>query len=568
MKHLKLYFSILALAAIFTLAACSSDEYHEDPSFSEEIKEELVDKSQLPQWLADYVTYLEYVPKGQDIPVTPKGFIRCEWKGKTYYELYSADQTVLHQEMYTADGEPFLLKPQDYKAFNDGVRNWTIVYLLHPSHKMPDGILYPSVCSDTLQTFFEREFSEYRSDIHGFQFYDIPGECYIVDTQEQLESIFLGYDPLPYIDFDHYSLILGRESTNIKWSLKRQQIEKTSSSERPILTLFFESHGNDDDATIDMKNQYFWALYPKVDFDLMDEVLHFNNRNTLVYTYKISRTPEVLGHYSLSDWDSEMHHLTPISESDFNKYVVGHGWIRNKKYKINCNGTVINSDSWQNIDGASSECYEFNEGYAISYMYIDAAPADVYLKQNYHYSEQKNMLYIDSTTAYQILSVNEEQMEVVMKHRGVEKNVFFYMILKRLSEERLQETRDQHWIRYEDLWREMTKEDLWHKWVLKGYLVDLGHGWAPNWFTDDRKNKDMTIRFLPDGTVEGNYYNHQFKGTYEYGGKETIIITPEGSWPEYFADIATQGKITIQFAAYMSILVGSRSYSFLRSADD
>ena len=55
--------STLALVAIFALTACSSDELPADPSFDQDIKTELVDKSQLPEWLADYVSYLEYVPE-------------------------------------------------------------------------------------------------------------------------------------------------------------------------------------------------------------------------------------------------------------------------------------------------------------------------------------------------------------------------------------------------------------------------------------------------------------------------------------------------------------------------
>ena len=55
--------STLALVAIAFLTACGSDELPADPSFDQDIKTELVDKSQLPEWLADYVSYLEYVPE-------------------------------------------------------------------------------------------------------------------------------------------------------------------------------------------------------------------------------------------------------------------------------------------------------------------------------------------------------------------------------------------------------------------------------------------------------------------------------------------------------------------------
>ena len=63
MKHLKSYLPILALSATLAFTACGSDELPADPSFDQDIKTELVDKSQLPEWLADYVSYLEYVPE-------------------------------------------------------------------------------------------------------------------------------------------------------------------------------------------------------------------------------------------------------------------------------------------------------------------------------------------------------------------------------------------------------------------------------------------------------------------------------------------------------------------------
>ena len=44
--------STLALVAIAILTACGSDELPADPSFDQDIKTELVDKSQLPEWLA------------------------------------------------------------------------------------------------------------------------------------------------------------------------------------------------------------------------------------------------------------------------------------------------------------------------------------------------------------------------------------------------------------------------------------------------------------------------------------------------------------------------------------
>ena len=96
--------STLALVAIFALTACSSDELAADPSFDQDIKTELVDKSQLPEWLADYVSYLEYVPEGQELPTEKSGIYRFELFKKFYYEVFSPDQGTIHSDLYTEDG--------------------------------------------------------------------------------------------------------------------------------------------------------------------------------------------------------------------------------------------------------------------------------------------------------------------------------------------------------------------------------------------------------------------------------------------------------------------------------
>jgi len=53
MKTMKNYIHLIALSVLCCMTACSSEDYTDDPIFDQEIKTELVDKSQLPEWLAD-----------------------------------------------------------------------------------------------------------------------------------------------------------------------------------------------------------------------------------------------------------------------------------------------------------------------------------------------------------------------------------------------------------------------------------------------------------------------------------------------------------------------------------
>ncbi len=287
--------STLALVAIAILTACGSDELPADPSFDQDIKTELVDKSQLPEWLADYVSYLEYVPEGQELPTEKSGIYRFEWNGQTYYELYSPSQSTLHEEMYTADGVPYRLKLNEQEAFSDGVRNWTIVYIFKPHHGMQNA-LYPLEASDSVNAFFQNEFNDLRSDIHGFKFQnkDSIADCYIINSQQQLRIIYQGQDKLPAIDFNANTLILGRVKADISFQLKRQEIVVENRTCR--LRLFFEQPVLTNMGWVaDVVNHYFWALYPKVnDKNLEMKIVtminnNFNQANT--YTWDTSRAP-------------------------------------------------------------------------------------------------------------------------------------------------------------------------------------------------------------------------------------------------------------------------------------
>ena len=57
MKTMKNYIHLIALSALCSFAACASEDYTDDPIFDQEIKTGLVDKNQLPKWLADYINY-------------------------------------------------------------------------------------------------------------------------------------------------------------------------------------------------------------------------------------------------------------------------------------------------------------------------------------------------------------------------------------------------------------------------------------------------------------------------------------------------------------------------------
>lgn len=295
----KTMMSTLALMVIFIFAACGGDELPDDPSFDQEVKTRLIDKPLMPEWLRDYINYLEYVPVGTDISKYPSGILRFDWNGESFYEFYASEQGMTHEEMYTANGIPFQLKPADYKDFSDNVSNWTVVYIMRPTHEMA-GYLYPRIMPDSVTTFFERAFSEIRSDIHGFKFLfdeNASADCYIINSKEQLDKIHIGTDQIPEIDFENNTLILGVVQASNRYYLKRQEYEKEKSYNAPILRLFFEKRKDwkEDEWGEDITNHYFWAFYPKItNGELMLRVIMDNQfEEAVTYVWHKLRIPSV-----------------------------------------------------------------------------------------------------------------------------------------------------------------------------------------------------------------------------------------------------------------------------------
>ena len=302
MKH-RHYLSTMAIAALISFTACTSEDYKDDPAFKD-VTVDLKDLTELPVWLANYIVFLEYVPEGKEIPSEPAGFYRFEWNGNTYYEYYSTSQNAMHTEIYTAEGKPYILMEEDYKSFSDGVRNWTLVYLLQPSNNYSHISFYPSEVPDSINNFFERQFNHFGWNGFVFQYQNIDNDvadCYVINSTEQLERIYVGIDHIPQIDFSRYTLILGKVPIPNGYSLIRQKITKAGEystldphplSEH-VLWLSFVRYENDDRWGNEKESYNFWALYPKMNEESVEVYVLLNYFITHHYAWETSRVPEV-----------------------------------------------------------------------------------------------------------------------------------------------------------------------------------------------------------------------------------------------------------------------------------
>ena len=274
MKH-RHYLNIVAIAALISLTACK-DDYTEDHAFDEDIKTELVDKSELPEWLADYVSYLEYVPEGQELPKEASGIYRFEWNGETYYEYYSTSQIAMHTDIHKSDGSLFFLKANDSKSFSEGTRNWTIIYMLHPSHEKPKDRIYPEQIQDQgITDFMERALkNEWFRGLDGLS--PFMNQMILIDSEKFLETVYTLNDSLPQIDFNKYMLLVGKFRDNRSAVLKRQEI--IAEDGLYTLKLYFEDNAQD----LSSGFRHYWALYPKLPSDSLQQqrIKNYNMSNT------------------------------------------------------------------------------------------------------------------------------------------------------------------------------------------------------------------------------------------------------------------------------------------------
>jgi hypothetical protein len=275
-------FSTLALVVTFILAACSSDDYTDDPIFDQEIKTELIDKSELPQWLADYVTYLEYVPEGESLPSEPSGIYRFNWSNKTFYEILSPSQSVVHDNMYLSDGTPMSRILSNYPSFTDSLKNWTIIYMLHPTHENPKNYFYPV----TSRCFIDdaaapQSLLGFEANPNEFRLFN--QSCFLVNSDEQFRTIFGESAELPEIDFSKNTLIMGIFELRAGSSLKRQEICMADSI--PTLQLFFEQEmilsKPIRDYGYNQVKVIIWCVYPKLPFDTIRVKTYWNNVETI-----------------------------------------------------------------------------------------------------------------------------------------------------------------------------------------------------------------------------------------------------------------------------------------------
>jgi hypothetical protein len=436
--------STLALMVIFAFAACSGDELPDDPSFDQEIKTELVDKSQLPEWLANYIDYLEYVPEDQELPSEPSGIYRFECEGKTYYEFSSPSQNTMHQELYDASGNRILLAQEDYKPLSDGAKNWTIIYLLKPSHEKLTNHVFPVNIEDTLVNLFFHQTILDEKTMTGIKFSALAHyhtTFYVINSLDELKDIYVGQYPLPSIDFSKYTLIVGISHVPRGSYLRWQEV--TTDDKQTILHLYYEKKLSlTQELGESNSTSFFYALYPKLKNDKVELSLNVNFQNDLSDSFGYND----LRHFFTTDWESSLPELTAVSEKEFREQVVGYGWQEMEFYRLQDDGSYSFDDTTFSLGGMPIYCYDIHSTTVTSYLWT-SNPSRTCYESSLWYSYLNNMVYLDSHAEFQIMYVGAVHMAAVKRiffpdeKLGKYKSYNYIVVLHRMSEEALEKVK-------------------------------------------------------------------------------------------------------------------------------
>jgi hypothetical protein len=179
----------------------------------------------------------------------------------------------MHTDIHKSDGTLFFLKANDSKSFSEGAHNWTIIYMLHPSHEKPKDRIYPEQIQDQgIADFIENALnSGWFRGLGGFM-----NQMFIIDSEDFLKTLYRGNDLLPQIDFNKYMLLVGKYRDNRSAILKRQEI--IAEDGLFTLNLYFE----DNEQDLSSGFRYYWTLYPKLPSDslLQQRIKNYNMSNT------------------------------------------------------------------------------------------------------------------------------------------------------------------------------------------------------------------------------------------------------------------------------------------------
>lgn len=270
--------------------------------------------------------------------------------------------------------------------------------------------------------------------------------------------------------------------------------------------------------------------------------------------------------------------VKPISADEFNKCALGHGWKETGMYAVYGDGSYDKEEYYRKmkLGYVSYDKYEFSEGKAIVYMSNFMEPS-TYYESSMRYDETTNKVYFNDIERFKVVSVSTDEIRLIRHITPYEDEaartvIGYYTVLRRLTDEELLATREGHFVKESDMNRDMTWDDLIHKWMLSSYIKDgIGPKEVP--YDRDNDNNSVSIQFFPDGSMNLKNYKEVFTGTFDYNGVDSIHLIHADGTPEwgglFFHDFTSINKAVIRYGAYLELYIDNMNlYQFVRAKSD
>jgi hypothetical protein len=127
---------LIFLVAGFGIAAtsCGSDEEEEDLFTrvqTNSLPIRLVEKSQMPEWLADLVTKAESADSEIPTGTRPIRVYTSVWNGSNYYTIFDGwASSWIFEQTYSQDGARIDWRTVNSGDFYSESRNWACIYII------------------------------------------------------------------------------------------------------------------------------------------------------------------------------------------------------------------------------------------------------------------------------------------------------------------------------------------------------------------------------------------------------------------------------------------------------
>ena len=128
-------------------------------------------------------------------------------------------------------------------------------------------------------------------------------ECYVINSLEELKSIYCGEREIPYINFDKYTLVIGQKVMPDFYHPEYKQ-ELEFRNHRCDLNLYVPDYGSGIKA---IQHFYYWAFYPKFYTEGINNVSFIKEKSVLKHVEDL--TGNVWKNYLYYDYKDNSNNL-------------------------------------------------------------------------------------------------------------------------------------------------------------------------------------------------------------------------------------------------------------------